>query len=90
MIQQSWSKRKHGLEHDYALIGWVLSLLPEIHEDIAERLGSETRMVIERFVAKLPVPPNPNPQMSEESLEIKLDIFWKDSDHFQNKTGPYG
>ena len=30
MIQQSWSKRKHRLEHDHAITGWALSLLPEI------------------------------------------------------------
>ncbi len=49
MIQQSWSKRKHLLEHDYAIIGWVLALLPEIREDVAERLDGNTRIAIERL-----------------------------------------
>ncbi len=42
MIQQSWSKRKHQLEHDYAITAWALSLLPEIRKDVAERMdGNE-------------------------------------------------
>ena len=90
MIQQSWSKRKHRLEHDYAITGWVLSLLPEIREDVAERMDGDARMAIERVVTKLHVPPKPNPKTSEEPLEIILDIFWKEFDDFQNKTGPYG
>ncbi len=32
MIQQSWSKRKHRLWHDYAITVCVLSLLPEIRK----------------------------------------------------------
>ncbi len=34
MIQQSWSRRKHQLEHYYAITGWVLSLLTKILEKI--------------------------------------------------------
>ncbi len=41
-IQQSWSNRKHQLEHDYAIMGWVHSLLPEIREDIAERFDGNS------------------------------------------------
>ncbi len=68
----------------------VLSLLPEIREDVAERLDGNTRVAIERVVAKLHILPNPNPKTSEEPLEIILDIFWKEFDDFQNMTGPYG
>ena len=78
------------MEHDYAITGWVLSLLPEIREDVAERMDGDARMAIERVVTKLHTPPNPNPKTSEEPLEIILDIFWKEFDDFQNKTGPYG
>ncbi len=47
-------------------------------------------MAIESVVTRLHIPPNPKPKTSEESLEIILDIFWKEFDYFQNKTGPYG
>ncbi len=36
MSQQSWSKRKHQFEHDYAITGWVLSFLPGIQEDVVK------------------------------------------------------
>ncbi len=75
MIQQSWSKRKHLLEHDFAITGWVLSLLPEIREDVAERMDGNARMAIKQVITKLHAPPNPNPKTSEEPLEIILVSF---------------
>ncbi len=53
-------------------------------------MDGNARMAIERVITKLHTPPNPNPKTSEEPLEIILDIFWKEFDDFQNKTGPYG
>ncbi len=50
-------------------------------------MDGNARMAIEQVVTKLHVPPNPNPKTSEEPI---LDIFWKEFDDFQNKTGPYG
>ncbi len=58
------------MEHDFAITGWVLSLLPEIREDVAETMDGNARMAIEWVVTKLHVPPNPNPKTSEEPLEI--------------------
>ncbi len=84
MIQQSWSKRKHRLEHDYAVTGWVQKLLPEIREDVAERMDGNARMAIERIITKLHVPPNPNPK----TLEIILDIFWKQFDDSRTRMDP--
>ncbi len=75
------------MEHDYAITGQVLSLLPE---NVAERLDGNTRMAIERVVTKLHIPPNPNPKTSEEPLKTICDIFWKEFDDFRNKTGPNG
>ncbi len=50
MIQQSWSKRMHQLEHDCAITGRGHSILPEISKDVAERLEGNTRMPIKRVV----------------------------------------
>ncbi len=75
MIQQSLSKRKYQLEHDHAITGWVLSLLPEIREDVAERLDGNTIMANERIVTKHHIPLNPNPKTYEESLKIILNFF---------------
>ncbi len=72
------------MEHDYVITGWVLSLLPVIREDVAERLDGNTRIAIERVVTKHHIPPNPNPNTSKQSLEIIFDVFWKEFDDFQN------
>ncbi len=42
MIPQSWSKMKYRIEHFYTITGLVLSFLPEIWGDVAERLDGET------------------------------------------------
>ncbi len=34
MVKQSWMKRKQLLEHDFAVAGWALSILPEIRDDV--------------------------------------------------------
>ncbi len=83
MIQQSCLKTKHNLEYDYdSITGWVLSLLPEIREDVAERIDGNARMAIEQVITKLHVPPNPNLKTSDKSLEFIPDIFWKEFDNF--------
>ncbi len=76
MIKQTWSKIKHWLEHYHAITGWVISILPEIREEVAKILDGNTRLAIQRVVTKLHVPPI-QPKTSEESLEIILDILWK-------------
>ncbi len=72
----------HQFELDYAIIGWILSLLPEIREDVAERLDGKTRIAIEQVVTKPHIPPNPNLKTSDKSLEFIPDIFWKEFDNF--------
>ncbi len=61
LVWAQWSsnffKRRHQLEHNNEITGWVLSLLRDIGEEVAERLDCDTRMVIMRIVTKLYVPP---------------------------------
>ncbi len=53
MVKQSWMKRKQLLEHDFAIAGWALSILPKVREDVRLRLDGDKRIAIERVIAKL-------------------------------------
>lgn len=90
MIKHSWTKRKTLLEHDFAVTGWALSILPEIREDVQLNLDGDKRMAIERVITKLHIAPNPNFKVSNEENDMIIDIFWKEFDQFQNKTGCFG
>ncbi len=58
-MQNSWLKRKPQLEHDYAVTGWALSVLPEIQFHVASELTGEHHLMIERVVEWLHHPPCP-------------------------------
>ncbi len=44
-IQDSWAKRKSRLEHEYAVTGWALSVLPEICANVLSELTGEHRLM---------------------------------------------
>ncbi len=56
-IQESWSKRKSQLEHEYPVTVWTLSIFPEICCHVASELTGEHDLMIERVVEQLHVPP---------------------------------
>ena len=89
MVKQSWMKRKQLLEHDFAIAGWALSILPEIREDVKLNLDGDKRIAIERVIAKLHVVPNPNSEVATDEVVVIIDTFWKEFGDFQNKTGVY-
>ncbi len=41
LLNMSWNIRKVKLDHDYSIIGWALSVMPEVYKDAQERLTGE-------------------------------------------------
>ena len=87
----AWDRRKGKIEHDYAVLGWVLSVMPDVRADVAERLNGDHRIAIERVITRLHLPPCPNKNKTIKDKDIGdiIHIFWKEFKHFQNKTGPF-
>ncbi len=69
-------KRTQLFEHDFAVTGWALSILPEIRDDIKLNLDGYKRMVIERVIAKRHVAPNPNSKVANDDLLIYSGKNW--------------
>ncbi len=88
-IQVSWTKRKSQLEHEYAVTGWALSILPEICANVLSDLTGEHHLMMENIVEGLHVPPCPNKQVSGQDMTAIIDIFWQEFKHWQNMTGCY-
>ncbi len=57
VIQDSWAKKKSLLEHEYALTGWSLSVLPEIHANVLSVLTGENHLMIKKVGCMFPLAP---------------------------------
>ncbi len=79
MIKQSWMKRTQLLDHDFAITGWALSILPEICDDVRLNFCDDKRMAIEQFIAKFHVAPNPKFNVVNNEIDMIIDIFWKEN-----------
>ncbi len=47
-------------------------------------------MTIETVIAKLHATLNPNSKVDNNEIDMIIDIFWKEFERFQNKTGAHG
>ena len=90
-VLKAWNKRRTKLEHEYAVAGWALSVLPEVRADALERITGEHRDMIESVVLRLHVPPcpNKNPKIRGMTDEEITDLFWEEYKLFTHKMGPY-
>ena len=83
-----WTTHKHKLKHNYAIMGWALSVMPEVYKDARERLTGIHRDVIERVVRKLFKYPYTNkfPILKGKLEDEIVDLFWDELKAFCNKT----
>ncbi len=63
-IQDSCERRKSCLDHDYAITGWALSILPEICANVLSDLTGEHCLMIENVVERLHVACSPLPKQT--------------------------
>ena len=84
-----WEKRKAKLEHDYAIAGWALSVMPEVRADVAARMTGVHRDAIENVIKKLHTAPCPNPKVAGKSEAEIIDIFWDEFKAFQQLHPPF-
>ena len=92
----AWIKRRCKIDHAYATCAWALSVLPQVREDVAERMTGEDRKDIEEIVKKLHSVPNPNKgrgpdgtPVAEMDPDTIVDLFWDEFLAFQKKTSPF-
>jgi len=91
-----WEHRVHRLEHDFAVCAWSLSVMPEVREDVVQRLDGPRRLMVEDVVRRLHVFPCPNPGKTTEGKLVAdldpdtiVDIFWDEFLAFQKKNKPF-
>ena len=64
----AWAARKGKLEHDWAILGWVLSVDPEVRVDVYKRITGNHRDAVERLIVKLHTHPSPNPNRESQGM----------------------
>jgi hypothetical protein len=77
-VSKAWDERSKKLEHDWAITGWALSVMPEVYKDARERLTGHDWDAIERVVRKLMTYPCPNKfhDLEGKSKDDIVDLFW--------------
>ena len=79
-----WEHRKVKLDHDYAITGWALSVMPEVRANVEERLTGDHCGSIECVVSKLhklPCPKESKKIQGKKMGEI-LHTFWLEFKNF--------
>lgn len=91
-IKKCWEKREEKLYSDYAWIGRILSVDPDVREDVRLRpLDGTQRDAIERVIAKLHMPPCPNKHewIEGKSTSEIIDRFWDEYQQFVTMSDPF-
>ena len=86
-----WDKRKHRIEHEYAIAGWALCVLEDVRKDFLLRMTGDHQSAIDRVISRLHAPPcaNTNPAVLSMSEADILDTFWNKFKAYQYRTYPY-
>ena len=92
MIKKCWEKREEKLYSDYAWTGRILSVDPDVREDVRLRpLDGTQRDAIERVIEKLHMPlcPNKHKWIKGKSTSKIIDRFWDKYQQFDTKREPF-
>ena len=87
----AWTARKGKLEHDWAILGWVLSVDPEVRVDVRERITGDHRDAVERLIVKLHTHPSPKPNRESQGMgdDKLIRTFWNEYKDFDMKRGKF-
>eukprot|EP00957_Ditylum_brightwellii_P186256 14179293-Ditylum_brightwellii.AAC.1 len=81
---EAWTKREKNMITDFAIVGWMLCVIPEVMEDIQQNNTSKYWLAVERIVSKLHAHLE-----SEREIKMKVDKFWTKSTLFREKNSPF-
>ena len=87
-----WDKRKHRIEHEYAIAGWTLCVLEDVRKDVLSRMNGDHQSAIDRVINRLHAPPcanTTNPAVLSMTEADILDTFWNEFKAYQYCTYPY-
>ena len=86
-----WDKRKHRIEHEYAIAGWTLCVLEDVRKDVLSRMNGDHQSAIDRVINRLHAPPcaNTNPAVSSMSKADILGTFLNEFKAYQYRMYPY-
>lgn len=82
-ILQAWKKREKAVLSDFAIAGWLLSVCPEVRQDVVENECGTHRLAMDRVLTKLYA------NDTDEDRYQKIDTFWSEYSLFKNKLSPY-
>lgn len=78
-----WNRRKKIVNSDFAILGWMLCVMPEVMADVKQRMTGEHRDAAERVINKLYA------HKVEANMAEIIDTFWNEHKDFCNKAGVF-
>lgn len=88
---QKWKSRQDKLNHDWAIVGWALSVSEDVREDVKERMTGGHRDAIERVITRMFQHPCHFKISGLDTTDMGAIIgtFWEEFKDFQNKSGDF-
>ena len=87
-VMDIWCHRRNNIESDFAIAGWICSVMEPVRADVKARMNGDHREAVERVIVKM-FQPSDDGLGDTRPMEIVLNEFWEQFKHFQNKTGKY-
>ena len=84
-----WNKRLEHLQHDYAIVGWMLSPVEIVRQDVHKHFGQEHIDAVNRLLVKLLLVDRGTTAANTRAKNKLIDTFWKEFEWWQSKEGPF-
>ena len=52
-MKNTWATLNINLDHDYAIAAWILSVMPEVKNDVDTRITDKYHEAVERIVERI-------------------------------------
>ena len=78
-----WQKRQLHINTDFAVIGWMLFVIPHIRKYAKYHSYSDHRKHVNNVIKTL------FSGASEEEMDVTIDLFWTEYSEFVNKIGSF-
>ena len=89
MVLRCWMARLPVLQTDDAIAGWMLCVMPEVRQDVAERRTGAHRDAVNRVVRRMHKVPNPNKSVLDMEEDDIVQLFWTEYKLFERKLQHY-
>ena len=88
-VMHLWHHRAKGLNHDYALVGYLLSPNPSIMNHAKQNRTTQHDEAVSRLITKLLLPDDEVGESRNRTRSRLVHSFWKEFTEFSTRSGVF-